>query len=271
MVPNTNHAEFSIPCPNSKTFQLCANYFCAKHGKAEADGAIGCLSMHPDAVVRSGSQGFADVGEIACYCNIKLRVHNDDDAMCCHWQWHYFEVLNINCDESIKCETVKGTLNFHSVHNVGIPGIIEVHELSCFCEVCFVNESGQCKNAQLVEDFAWASLYKNQQIKDNLENKVWECNSVPYRYAKKNILKSKPKRKISNIRNRNKNTKVGKKTLHTVPSSGHVYFKIHSDDSIYDDSDYEDNIPFQIVQEGLNAMSGESPICYGLPFKGYLI
>ena len=44
---------------------------------------------------------------------------------------------NINCDESIKCETVKGTLNFYSVCNVGIPGIIEVHELSCFCEVCW--------------------------------------------------------------------------------------------------------------------------------------
>ena len=81
--------------------------------------------------------------------------------MCCHWQWHYFEVSNINRDESIKCKTVKGTLNFHSVHNVGIPGIIEVHESSCFCEGCFVNKSGQCKNAHLVEDFAWASLYKN--------------------------------------------------------------------------------------------------------------
>ena len=40
------------------------NYFCAKHGKAEADGAIGCLSMHLDAVVRSGSQEFSDAGEI---------------------------------------------------------------------------------------------------------------------------------------------------------------------------------------------------------------
>ena len=176
--------------------------------------------------------------------------------MCCHWQWHYFEVSNINCDESIKCETVKGTLNFHSVCNVGIPGIIEVHESSCFCEVCFVNESMQCKNAHLVEDFAWASLYKNQQIEDNLENKVWECYSVPYRYTKKNIVKSKPKRKISNIKNRNKNSKVGKKTLHKVPSTSHVYSRNHSDDS-----DYEDNIPLHIVQEELNAMSGESPIC----------
>ena len=144
-----------------KDIPVMHNYFCAKHVKAVADGAIGCLSMHLDAVVRSGSQEFADAGEIVHYCNIKLRVHNDDDAMCCHWLWHYFEVSNINRDESIKCDTVKGTLNFHSVCNVGIPGIIEVHESSCFCKVCFVNESGQCKNAQLVEDFAWASLYKN--------------------------------------------------------------------------------------------------------------
>ena len=144
-----------------KDIPVMHNYFCAKHGKAEADGAIGHLSMHLDAVVRSGSQEFSDAGEIVRYCNIKLRVRNDDDAMCCHWQWHYFEVSDINRDESTKCETVKGTLNFHSVHNVGIPGIIEVRESSCFCEVCFLNESGQCKNAQLVEDFAWASLYKN--------------------------------------------------------------------------------------------------------------
>ena len=143
------------------------NYFCAKHGKAEADGAIGHLSMHLDAVVRSGSQEFSDAGEIVRYCNLKLRVHNPDDAMCYHWQWHYFEVLNINCDEILKCETVKGTLSFHSVCDVGIPGIIEVRESSCFCEVCFFSESGQCKNGYLVEDFAWASLYKNQQIEDH--------------------------------------------------------------------------------------------------------
>ena len=48
------------------------NYFCAKYGKAEADGAIGHLSMHLDAVVRSGSQEFSDVGEIVRYCNLKL-------------------------------------------------------------------------------------------------------------------------------------------------------------------------------------------------------
>ena len=120
---------------------------------------------------------------------------------------------------------------------------------------------GSAKNAHLVEDFAWASLYKNWQIEDNFENRVWECYSVPYRYAKKTIFKSKPKRQISNIKNRNKNSKVGKKRLQKVPSTSHVYSRNHSDDSNSDDSDYEDNIPLQIVQERLSTMSEESPIC----------
>ena len=36
---------------------------------------------------------------------------------------------------------------------------------------------------------------------------------------------------------------------------------LYSDDSNSNESDYEDNIPLKVVQEGLNAMSGESPIC----------
>ena len=49
--------------------------------------------------------------------------------------------------------------------------------------------------------------------------------------------------------------------MQKVPSTSHTYSRNHSDDSNSDDSDYEDNIPLQIVQEGLNAMSGVSPIC----------
>ena len=36
---------------------------------------------------------------------------------------------------------------------------------------------------------------------------------------------------------------------------------LHSDDSNTGESDYEDNISLKVIQEGLNAMSGESPIC----------
>ena len=45
-----------------KDIPVMCNYFCAKHGKAEADGAIGHLSMHLDAVVRSGSHEFVNAG-----------------------------------------------------------------------------------------------------------------------------------------------------------------------------------------------------------------
>ena len=62
------------------------NYFCAKHGKAEADGAIGRLSMHIDSVVRSGTHEFSNAGDIYHYCQLKLRIHNDDLGKCCHWQ-----------------------------------------------------------------------------------------------------------------------------------------------------------------------------------------
>ena len=244
-----------------KHIPVMRNYFCAKHGKAEADGAIGRLSMHLDAVVRSGSQEFSDAGEVARYCNLKLRVHNDNDAMCCHWQRHYFEESVINCDVTTKCETIKGTLRFHSVRNVGTPGIIEVRESSCFCEVCFANESGECKNSHLVEDFAWATLYKDQQIEDKFENKIWEGYSVPYRYFKTNILKSIPKRQISNVKIRKKKSKV--RTLQNVSATGGVNSRNQSvyDDMSSDDSDFEDTIPLQIVQDGMIAMLGESPIC----------
>ena len=36
---------------------------------------------------------------------------------------------------------------------------------------------------------------------------------------------------------------------------------LYSDDSNSDESDYEDNIPLKVLQEGLNAMSMESSIC----------
>ena len=86
MAPNISHAKFLMQFPNMRIFQLCGNYFCAKHGKAEADGAIGRLSVHIDSVVRSGTHEFSNAGDIYCYCQLKLRIHNDDLGKCCHWQ-----------------------------------------------------------------------------------------------------------------------------------------------------------------------------------------
>ena len=43
------------------------NYVCAKHGKAEVDGAIGYLSIHIDNVVHSGQYEIRDSLEMVHY------------------------------------------------------------------------------------------------------------------------------------------------------------------------------------------------------------
>ena len=158
-------------------------------------------------------------------------------------------------------------MTFHSVHNVGVRGIIEVHESSCFCEVCFLNGQGECKNRKLVEDFAWASLYKDMYIAGNVENKLWDTYSLPYTHAKKPIFKpmtesvSKQKgTKRFSKRNINEKTKES-----TAVASGSI--KLRNVDNVTnlecdsDDSDYEDNLPLIHVREGLKVISqGESPI-----------
>ena len=158
-------------------------------------------------------------------------------------------------------------LTLHSVCNVGVQGIIEVCESGCFCEVCFLNGQGECKNQKLVEDFAWASLYKDMYIAENVENKLWDMYSLPYTHAKKNIFKpmseSVSKRKGTkrfSKRNINEKTKES-----TAVASGSI--KLRNVDNVtnldydFDDSDYEDNLPLIHDRKGLKDSSqGESPI-----------
>ena len=74
-------------------------------------------------------------------------------------------------------------------------------------------------------------------------------------------MKSRPKRQISNVKIRKKKSKV--RTLQNVSATGDVNSRNQSvyDDMSSDDSDFEDTIPLQIVQDGMIAMLGESPIC----------
>ena len=158
-------------------------------------------------------------------------------------------------------------MTLQSVCNVGVRGIIEVCETSCFCEVCFLNGQGECKNRKLVEDFEWASLYKDMYIAENDENKLWDMYSLPYTHAKKPIFKpmtesvSKWKgTKRFSKRNINEKTKES-----TAVASGSINFRNVHDvmnlDRDSDDLDYEDNLPLIHVREGLKDISqGESPI-----------
>ena len=125
---------------------LLHNHFGAKHGKAEADGAIGHLSQHINAVTRSDTPEFGNCKELAAYCSCVLSTGDVKGGMCCHCRRSFYEVPTFTRLEDNDLQTVKGTTTFHSVRNTGIPGIIEVRESSCFCEPCFLSVDGECKN-----------------------------------------------------------------------------------------------------------------------------
>ena len=173
-------------------------FFCAKHGKADADGAIGRLSQHLDTAIRSGKLEASSAAELVRYCNANLQLCQEDPEMCCHYQRHYYEVLEnqINRDRpEIEPQTVEGTQKLHAVRNTGVAGILEVRESSCFCEVCFINEPGKCKNKRLVKPFAWARVYIDLVIDQSFENKLWKGFSEKFKNRRKFnfIPKSKSK------------------------------------------------------------------------------
>ena len=111
--------------------------------------------MHIDNIVHSGQYEIGDSLEMFCYCQLKLQLQPDSEMkIYCHYRRAYFHVSDINHDGDTdsQTQTVKGTLCFHSVHNTGIPGIIEVHESSCYCEPRFLSMPGECKNWRLVNN-----------------------------------------------------------------------------------------------------------------------
>ena len=165
------------------------NYYGAKHGKAEADGAIGRLSQTIDSVVRSGQYELANSEELTQYCRNFLTVDATKEEMCCHYRRHFFLVNEISHQKNNDLISVPGTQLFHSVRNTGVPGIIEVRESSCFCEICFLNAPGECKNKRLVKNFRWACTSKSvEEIPTTVYNKHWHTTSVKYVRPKKTII-----------------------------------------------------------------------------------
>ena len=130
----------------------------------------------------------------------------------------------------------------------------------------FLTKKGNAKIEALVEDFAWASLYKNMSIGENVENKLWDTYSLPYSHAKKPIFRpmtvSVSKRKRTNRVskrgiNENKDSTVVASASTKSIDVNNVTIVNHDSD----DSDYEDDLPLIYVKEGLKDISqGESPV-----------
>lgn len=256
------------------------NYFCSKHGKAEADGCIGRLAQHIDAIVRSGRQEFGDARELVAYCDLYLKQSKVEKGMCFHLQRHYFEVSVINRDGAmVKANTVDGTQSFHSVRNTGQVGFIEVRESSCFCEACFLNEPGECKNSHLVLDYGWAALTKlskekKKELELEFENILWESSTQHYqsnkyhfapKYGKKGTLHEKKKssksqkKVLSEVSSPYKNVRVEE-----IEESYTSFLEMHDENNFFDDledcSDMEDNIPLKTLQKFLAEKPEQTPV-----------
>ena len=139
--------------------------------------------------------------------------------------------------------------------------------LVVFVKYAFSMNKGNAKNRKLVEEFAWASLYKDMYIAENVENKLWDTYSLAYTHAKKPIFKP-----MTESVSKQKGTKrFSKRNIHektkesTAVALGSI--KLRNVDNVTnldhdsDDLDYEDNLPLIHVREGLKDISqGESPI-----------
>ena len=218
------------------------HYFGASHGKGEADGAIGRLSMTIDAVVRSGQAKLDSCKKLVDYCQNHLTLGGHTQGMCCHYHRHYFEVSDIERVEDADIRGIRGTQKFHCVRNTGIPGVIEVRASSCFCEPCFLGHPGECRNSRLVKPFLWASLYKSASAKGDisksitiLDNTYWGGTSKKY---------------IPPVNRRCPRKRRLKPSASCVDEgdewSDSDYAEVDSSSS---DSDYEDHIPLGLLNE----------------------
>ena len=205
---------------------------------------------------------------------MKLQLQPDSATKtCCHYRIDYFHITDINHegDTDSQTQTVKGTLCFHSVHNTGIPGIVEVCESSCYCKPCFLSVPGECKNHRLVNNFAWVSVYKKPYISGYFKNKLWNGFSLPYKPIR-NILKKKVSSKTSQISKTEMKSKQQElnssitydKILNTKEKRLiHVFLEstdVSKNESC--DSDYEDNIPLSDYIEIMKNISERSPISF---------
>ena len=187
----------------------------------------------------SGTFEFGNCKELTAYCLQNLKMGDNSRGICCHYHRQYYEVLNIVCvEDTDDIHTIRGTLGFHSVRNTGTPGVIEVHASSCFCEPCFLDTPGECRNKRLVKKFLWASLYKLNSTKATkavtiFENTLWNSTSDKYVPMKCPVAKHRT---------------VMLNAPSKYPNSITREITVYDDESDCDnlnscDSDYEENIP----------------------------
>ena len=130
------------------TIPIMKNYFCEKHGKSVAHGLIGRLSQFLHTVVCMDGEELGDAKALYKFCKENWKEKRLIGA-CQHYEQKFFLTKNIQRPKDLTADILQGTRQIHSIRSVGVEGVVEIRESSCFYINCRGGQ-GECTNIHLV-------------------------------------------------------------------------------------------------------------------------
>ena len=170
-------------CP-SQLFQSCVII----SGKSTADGLIGRTSQFLYTAVSAHKEDLPDVASLYIFCKQHWKEKNEICA-CKHYERNFL-TTEIARPTDVTTNTLPGTKQIHSIRSVGMEGIVEVRESSCFCINCRGGHD-VCKNKHLVLPWQkknllgsvdtenikhhWQDVYKSDVLDEKPEQQKKTC------------------------------------------------------------------------------------------------
>ena len=103
----------------------------------------------------------SDSLSLFAFCKKVLSKGEPEKGMCQHDQRHFFYVSDIDRSIKLSPQTVQEHKNFTQYETQVNRGLLKSENNTCFCELCYLNEPGECKNINLVCPFEWVNVYKS--------------------------------------------------------------------------------------------------------------
>ena len=126
-----SHKAFKIM--SKRQVPIEAHYFGAQHGKGPADAFIGRFKSQLYMAIRAGELEIDTSRDVYEYATMHW-AKSSTNGVCKHAQTSFLHFTGMKHPSgSGDTQTIKGTLRLHCVQNTGIPYIVRVRELSCFC------------------------------------------------------------------------------------------------------------------------------------------
>ena len=148
---------------SKSTIPIMRNYFCKK---SVADGLIGRLSQFLYTVVCMDGEELGDAEALYKFCKENWKKKRLI-GVCQHYEQNFFLTKNIQRPNDLTANTLQVTRQIHGIRSVGVEGVVEIRESSCFCINCRGGQ-GECTNNHLVLPWQRKKLLGNVHV--NMRN-----------------------------------------------------------------------------------------------------